>query len=125
MFLYFINTALKKKNFNEAKSHLKNLVALAMSDGHLAEIEEHLMLAVTRSLGLSPEDLKNIQNSPDQIKFVVPESYDNKLEQFNDMVMLVSVDGHIDDEEMKYCWKLADKFELPSREVEKILSRYL
>ena len=126
MVLYFINGVLKKdKNDTESRSHLKNLIALAQADGHIAEIEEHLLLAVTRSLGLTEDDLREVQSSPDEIKFMAPENYDAKIAQFNDMLMLISVDGHIDSEEMKYCWKLADKYELPAREVEKILSKYL
>ncbi|MDH5379208.1 MAG: TerB family tellurite resistance protein [Cyclobacteriaceae bacterium] len=112
-------------NKQEAISHLKNLLAIAKADGIVAEIEQHLMISVASRLGISIEEFNKISGNLENIEFVLPEKYDDRVEQFQDILMLMSVDNHIDEEEMETCKKIAEKFELTERDFKQLVDNYL
>ena len=110
---------------SQAESHLKNLYAVAMADGQVAEIEEHLMIAIASRLGLSEDKLKAIRANLENIEFVLPAHYDDRVEQFQDLLMLVSVDGHIDEDEIDTCKRMAERYQLSDREFQQLIENYL
>ncbi|MDH5604880.1 MAG: TerB family tellurite resistance protein, partial [Cyclobacteriaceae bacterium] len=112
------------KDKSVEKSHIKNLIAVAKADGDFSEIEEHLLVEIAQRIGLSSEDVQEIKNDLDVIQFVLPERYDQRIEQFQDLLALVSIDGFIDDVEIKMCRKIAEKYELPNQVVTAMLSTY-
>lgn len=108
----------------QKESHLKNLLLLTMADGHLAEIESHLLIAIAHRLGLDEEDLDRIKKKLSDIEFTMPKMYDDKIDQFQDMLTLMAVDGHIDPDEESYCMEIADKFQFTHVVVEEMLKKY-
>lgn len=106
------------------ESHLKNLLVLAMSDGHMAEIEDHLLTAIAHRLGLDEQDVQRIMDNIDEVDFVLPDKYEDRIEQFSDLLTLMAVDGHIDPEEEKHCRELARKYELMPTEIDRLLEKF-
>lgn len=118
----------RKKKSDEGKthrSHLKNLMVLAMADGHLDLIEEHLLIAIAHRLGLSESDIEDIKNNLDKIEFSLPKLYDERLEQLGDLFTLMSVDGHIDEKELEMCRELGRKYQLPEYTIEEMLQKFI
>lgn len=97
------------------KSHIKNLIAVAMADGHLADEEWALLSRVAERLKMSAEEIQNIRNNPSEVKFVAPRKYKEKLQQVNDLVALMMVDGDVSPREMELCKKIALKLDLLPR----------
>ena len=60
----------------------------------------------------------------DNIEFTLPSDYDDKIEQFQDLLTLMSVDGHIDPEEEEYCIEMAKRYELTHNVVEDLLNKF-
>jgi len=116
------NPSDENKSLHE--SHMKNLVILAMADGHLAEIEEHLLVSIAHRHGLDEHDIDKIKNNLDNITFVQPEKYDQRIEQFNDLLSVMAADGKIDDSEEKMCREIAKRYELMPGVVDEMLKRY-
>lgn len=113
----------KKALDNKNKSHLKNLMSIAMADGQLAEEERNIVYSVAYSLGMSDEDIAAVQNSPESIKFIPPKTYNEKLEQIYDFISLMSADHNIDPNEVAVCKKLALHLELAPRIIDDILNK--
>ncbi|MDH5366956.1 MAG: TerB family tellurite resistance protein [Cyclobacteriaceae bacterium] len=109
---------------NQKESHLKNLIVLTMADGHMAEIENHSLISIAHRLGFDEKDIERIKSNLDNIEFVMPDKYDEKIEQFKDLLWLMVVDGHIDPEEESICREIAKKFELTHVVVEQMLAKY-
>lgn len=107
------------------ESHLKNLMVLAMADGHLAEIEKHLLEAIAHRLNLTHQDIESIRKDIDSVKFILPDKYDDRIEQFNDLLSLMAADGHIDPEEEVVCKNIAKKYELMDSVYDELISKYL
>lgn len=109
---------------DQKESHLKNLLILTMADGHMAEIESHLLIAIAHRLGLNEADIDRIKANLENIEFKMPDKYDDKIEQFHDLLTLMSVDGFIDPNEESYCMEIAEKFQLTHSVVEEMLKQY-
>ncbi|QSE96333.1 tellurite resistance TerB family protein [Fulvivirga lutea] len=118
----------RKSSKEEAKkleeSHLKNLMVLAKADGHLSEIELHLLEAIAHRIGLTKEDISTIEQQLDKIEFVLPEKYDDRLEQFEDLLTLMAIDGNIDPEEEEICRKFGKHYELMEATIEKMIDKH-
>lgn len=108
----------------KSKSHLKNLMAIAMADGRLAEEERHILISVAHRLGLSEEEVQMVQDNPDSVKFTPPKAYDEKMEQIYDFISLMSVDSDIDPSEVEVCRKLALHLDLAPRIVDDLLEKF-
>ncbi len=113
-----------KKDNSINISHLKNLMVLALADGHLAEIEEHLLLAIAHRLGIEDKDVAEIKLNLDQVSFVLPDKYEDRVEQFNELLILMAIDGHIDPEEEQICRDFAEKYELMDHVTESMIAKY-
>ncbi len=106
------------------RSHLKNLMAIAMADGHLAEEERHVLISVAHRMGMSDEEVQFVQENPDSVKFTPPKEYDEKMEQIYDFISLMSVDSDIDPSEIEVCRKLALHLDLAPRIVDDLLNKF-
>ena len=113
----------KKAPSDKNKSHLKNLMSIAMADGHLAKEERHILFSVAHRLGMSDEDIIAVRDNPESIKFTPPESYDEKIEQIYDFISLMSVDSDIDPNEIELCKKLALHLQLTPRIIDDLLAK--
>ena len=96
----------KSKNDKARLNHLKNLLCVAMADGKLEQSELAAISSVISREGMNPNELERIVKNPNTIDFVVPEKDSDKIRFLKDLVMLMMVDGNIDDNEMEVC-KLA------------------
>lgn len=99
------------------KSHIKNLISVAIVDGHLADEEWALLSRVAERLGMTNEEMEHIKNNPGEVAFVVPKKYQEKIQQVNDLVALMMVDGDVDKTELELCKKIALKLDLLPRVV--------
>jgi uncharacterized tellurite resistance protein B-like protein len=103
------------------KSHIKNLICVAMVDGHLDDGEWELLRSIARIMGMSEEEIKTIRNHPEAIHFVPPRKYEQKVEQIRDLVALMTVDGEINTKELELCKKISLKLDILPQMVDQIL----
>lgn len=93
----------KSRESREKLCHLKNLVMVAFADGKLDKNETAALATVMVREGLSPSDLERCINNPKGIKFIVPETVEQRIVYLKDMVILMMCDGNIDDREFALC----------------------
>ena len=93
------NSRDKKKRL----SHIRNLVLLAQADGHTDAEEVDLILRIGGSAGLTQDELLRILKDPIKVPFYRPETFQERLEQLYDMVVVMLVDGEINTNEMEWC----------------------
>ena len=98
--------AIQKTNAEKAKiNHLKNMLTVALADGKIHENEKKLIALFLIREGLDETDVDNILKNPN-VEFVIPSSTEDKVKYLKHLVMLMMVDGNIDEDELKIC-KLA------------------
>jgi uncharacterized tellurite resistance protein B-like protein len=84
-------------------SHIKNLVALAASDGEIDNNELNLIFKIGARVGLSRDELLRIIQRPSSIDFKAPDYFRERIEQLYDMVLIMMIDGEIHENEVALC----------------------
>jgi uncharacterized membrane protein YebE (DUF533 family) len=105
------------------RSHLKNLISMAMADGSMDQREWDLLNEIARKLRLTEEDINLIQKNPDLIENITPRRHKEKVQQLYDLVCLMIADFDIDEGELRFCHKMADKLKLDPLVVDDLIDQ--
>jgi uncharacterized tellurite resistance protein B-like protein len=103
------------------RSHVKNLVTVAMADGRLDIDEWKLLMTIAKRLGMEEEEIKLIRSNPDQVSFVPPKKYDEKVQQIRDLVAVMTIDHIINQKELELCKKISLKLDILPQMVDEII----
>lgn len=103
------------------KSHLKDLITVAMADGRMDESEWELLKALARLMEIPENEISRIREHPDGVGFVPPKKYEDKITQIQDLVALMNIDGEIDSSEVELCKKISLRLDLLPQIVDQIL----
>jgi uncharacterized tellurite resistance protein B-like protein len=104
------------------RSHIKNLVTIAMADGHLDTEEWNLLLMIAQHLGMEEEEIKNIKNGFEKVDFVPPKKYEDKIQQIRDLVAIMTIDREISEKELEFCKKIALKLDILPQVIDEIIA---
>lgn len=90
-------------------NHLGKLIKLAKADGEFHKREKLLIMKIGKENGLSESKLHSLIFHPPIYDDIIPESLDDRFFQLLDFVKLMSVDGHISEEEMVLYYSLSQQ----------------
>lgn len=85
------------------KSHFKNLLAVAMVDGNLDNVEFEYIMQLADKCYMSRDEIQRVIDFPQAISFHPPKTDRERFDQMYDLVTVMLVDGNIDDREMQLC----------------------
>lgn len=91
----------------ERMSYVLNLWVVAAADGHLEDEERDLIFNIASRHGVTREELIRILQRPESISFTPPATLAGQIELLMDMVMVMMVDGEIDEREYRLCKTMA------------------
>ena len=110
---------------NQKKSHLKDLITLAVVDGQFDEEEQKMIATIGDQLGFSESQIESIYNEsiliPHQIESVVPDNEEEKMEQLVNLCRLILADGRIDDWESVLIFPFAVRMGFDPGDVSQLL----
>ena len=89
------------------KSHFRNLVMIAKSDGEVSPEEAKLLEEIGQHLGLSSEQVSDISKNPENYAINPPVSRVERFEQMVNLVQMVQADGKVEDAEMSILERIA------------------
>jgi uncharacterized tellurite resistance protein B-like protein len=102
--------SLFKQGKATAKSHMRNLIEIAVADGGFGIEEQRLLEYAAQRNNISKSQLKDIQADASKVAFEVPHNEEDKFFQLYDLVHMMSVDKNIHSEELRLCEIFAIKF---------------
>ena len=102
--------SLFKQGKASARSHMRNLIEIAVADGGFGEEEQRLLEYAAMRNSISQLQLKEIQANASTVRFESPRSEEEKFFQLYDLVHMMSVDENIHQEELRLCEIFAIKF---------------
>ncbi len=105
------------------RSHIKNLISIALADGHLSEDEWELLVYLASRLGMEEEEIDAIRENPETINFVMPKTHEQRVQQIEDLVLLMSIDRDINPNEVELCKKISLKLDVLPQIVDDIITR--
>lgn len=94
------------------KSHLKNLLSVAMSDGSMDVNEAKALLSVATRLAIDEKQVREMMTDYRNIKFILPKDRKERVQQLWDLVMIVLADGRIEEREMMIFESFAHKLRI-------------
>jgi uncharacterized tellurite resistance protein B-like protein len=104
------------------RSHIKNLLSVAMADGTLEKEEWDLVVTIARLLGVSEGEIEIIRQNPETVTFVAPRKYEDKVQHIHDLVALVTIDGQVNERELALCRKISLRLDILPQMVDDIIS---
>ena len=107
------------------KSHIKNLLEVAISDGELDDRELELIITIAGKFDIAREEVVTMKENHKDIEFTPPSSYSAKVKLMEDLVKVLLADKKIEEEEIKICKELAIKLKLNSLVVDDLIDSIL
>lgn len=111
-----------KQGKSTARSHMKNLIEMAIADGNIDNIEYDLLKKIAKRNKISGRQLKQIQENPSIVEFEVPVDAAEKFHQLYDLVHMMVVDKEVHAEERKLCNIFAAKFGYQRSHIEELIN---
>ncbi len=121
-------SAIELRNRGDRKkmmSHVRNLVALAYADGKFSDEEKQYVANVATEVGMTADEMKLIINDPEGIRFEMPSNDIEKLEQLYDLILLMMIDGELNENEMIFCRAMAIKMKIPYQIVDELVAKVI
>jgi uncharacterized tellurite resistance protein B-like protein len=105
------------------RSHVKDLVAVALADGQLTTDEWDLLVYLASRLDISEEEINDIKNNPDVVRFIAPKKYEEKIQQIEDLVAVISIDHDINPKEIELCKKISLRLNILPQIIDTIIAK--
>jgi uncharacterized tellurite resistance protein B-like protein len=99
----------ESKKTKRIKTHLKNLIVLALADGNISAEELEILKRVGKKVGLNEGEIKSLIGNPASLKIELPDNDAERFDQIYELVQMMMADGKIHDEEMEFCVDVATK----------------
>ena len=102
-------------------AHIINLMSIAGIDGNISEEEKNVIINIAQNLGLTENDFNTCVEAWQQIdesklETIVPDNQEDAYEFLKNMVLVMMVDGEIDDNERAYIEGLAEQYGVDGKE---------
>ena len=81
------------------KGMFNNMVMLARVDGKVDEAELQLLTRIAKRLSLTPEQIREIIEHPDEYPMIPPVTIEDRADRFVQFVEMINADGSIDPRE--------------------------
>ena len=117
----FLSGLFESEEKKRRKSHFRNLVAVAMADGDIDDDETQLLLLLGQKNYLTPAEIQQVLQSPEDVRFVVPQNPRQALDYLWEMVQMMMIDGHIHAREKAFCKGIALRYGFRPAVVDKIV----
>lgn len=106
---------------NTKMAHIINLMSIAGIDGNISEEEKNVIFKIAQDFDLTEDDFNTCieawqQTDESKLETIVPEDDEDKYVFLKNMVLVMMVDGEIDDNERAYIAGLAEKFGVDGEE---------
>ncbi len=110
-----------KKNRKIKKEHFANLLAVAYADGIFKPEELDFLAEKAIEYGLEDSEVHQLLENIEQLKFSVPQNFEEKEQQLTDAIYLTMIDGQIDKREYQLCLQIAKKLDLDQKYLDNLI----
>ena len=105
----------------QKKSHVKNLIKMASADGSIDEVEINFLQKIAKKYGVDQDEVQHIIDNPNNYAFTPPANKTDRHAQLLNLVIMMMIDGVIDDNEMAMVRKFAIGLGYHMAKVDKVI----
>jgi len=106
------------------KNHIKNLLALAKSDGTMHPKEEQLLFKIGKKYGLKDRQIQTLIDTDEKFEVNVPDNHNDKMNLLYDLILMVYADDVVDQHEIEFCEEAVAKFGMKKELVHWLLDEF-
>ncbi len=106
------------------RSYMRNLIALASSDGSLDEDEIKLIYTIGARRGLKDWQISELLEESEKFPFFMPESVGNRMNLLYDVMQIVYADGKVSDSEFSFITNIIAALKLDDSIVKELLALF-
>ena len=106
------------------RNYLRNLIALASSDGSLDWEERNLIQTIGQRRGLKEWQVAELLNEQTKHEFFVPDTVGNRMNLLYDLMQIVYADGKVTKSEISFVTHVIKALQLDSEFVSELLSMF-
>jgi uncharacterized tellurite resistance protein B-like protein len=106
------------------KNHMRQLVAMAKSDGFVHPTEMDLLFKVGHNIGLKEWQVKSILESDEVHEVEIPKTHEQRMSQLYDLVKMMLADGIIEEREMEFCEMMFEKMGYDKSMIQTLIKFY-
>ncbi len=103
------------------KDHIKNLVAIALADGVIDEMEFEILQDKAEDIGITAAELDMLIAAQEDIPFTIPNDPAEQEAYLSEFVFMMMIDGNIHPDEYDLCLKFAQELNLRASELDRII----
>ncbi len=103
-------------------NNFANLLLIAYADKKFTHEELSFLADKAIELGLSDQEIKNLLNNIENLKFITPKTQEQKEKQLTDAIYLTMIDGNINPKEYQLCLTLAKKLDLSEKYLNNLIN---
>lgn len=107
------------------RNYLRNLIALASSDGFLDDEEKTLIVKIGLKRGLKEWQINELIEETDTLRDVfLPESMNNRMNMLYDLMQIIYADNEVSQREMDFMTGIIQAFQLPAQVVDHLIQLF-
>jgi uncharacterized tellurite resistance protein B-like protein len=113
------------KDKKNRMSHMLNLLAVACADGKFEKSEIDLFLQIGKRVGVTEGELRRVIENPGSVKLTAPDNDVDRIALLYDMVLMMMVNGDIDENEILYCKNTATRLGFNHKVIDVIVTKII
>jgi uncharacterized membrane protein YebE (DUF533 family) len=112
------------QRYSYKRNYLRNLIALASSDGNLDWEEKMLIQTIGLRRGLKEWQIAELFEETISHEFFIPDSVSNRMNLLYDVMQIVYADGKVTKSEIAFVTNIINALQLESAVVQELLSLF-
>lgn len=112
------------QRYSYKRNYLRNLIALAASDGNLDWEEKMLIQTIGQRRGLKDWQINELLEDTTQHEFFIPDSVSNRMNLLYDVMQIVYADGKVTKSEITFVTNIINALQLEPAVVEELLGLF-
>ncbi len=109
----------------EKKHIISELILMAHADQQLKSAEVSFIISVGNRMELDPKEVIYMIKHPEELQTVVPKKFAKRIIHFHRMMLMMHIDGHVDDLELELLHNVALQYGFRKSTVDSLLETML
>ena len=110
---------------NKNKSHIRNLLEAAISDGNVDHCELEVIIKIAGKYDISRDEVLMIKENPKSVSFSPPSSVSAKVKLLEDLILVIAADEIIETDEINFCREIAHRLDINPAVVDDLVKNHV
>jgi len=100
---------------------ISELIIMAHADQMLKKEEVSFLTAISKRLEIDATEIKHMIEHPEELEITVPIQFSKRVIHFHRLMLMMHIDGHVDDSELQLLYTTALRYGIRKNTVDRLL----